>query len=344
MYNRTQSYSDLISENELLSQIVLILFAISVLVIIRNWYNLYKKRSFRKLNKNLKTEIETLKNELYEQQEDLKSVSRLKIKLQSSQLKIVKLEKEIKESKVSVNKKEQEILKHKEDIYNQKRSFEKYIDYKTVEANNTRLGAHFIKNVINQIYEDLERTEIKYKSFMGVNYRFGKAQSKLPPIKALKNIFKLLDYNVAALNKDKISLEKELAHINMFLDLIRYLKPNAKVELNTTLNTNKKNSIKIKPTLFFPFVENALKHGRLNEADSFISIVLKETNTKQLSYCLVNSAEIPIEKSTKPVVSSSQFGLNALEQLVNTYYPGSELTHDALPNKQYMSQLILNLA
>jgi hypothetical protein len=57
----------------------------------------------------------------------------------------------------------------------------------------------------------------------------------------------------------------------MFLELIQFLKPNAKILLQDSLSINQKNTIKIKPTLFFSFLENALKHGSLNDEGSFIN-------------------------------------------------------------------------
>src|SRR5690606_15590514 len=103
-----------------------------------------------------------------------------------------------------------------------------------------------------------------------------------------------------------------------------------------------KKHLKIKPTLFFPFVENALKHGSLNEKESFIYITLKETEQNQLSYSLVNSAELK-SPSQMELEHSGQFGLNALQQLLDAYYPNSKLEHKTLPNKQYLSELTLSM-
>ncbi|WP_159020627.1 hypothetical protein [Algibacter sp. L3A6] len=344
---------ELRNENEVLSYIVFILSALLLLVIIRNWYNLYKKRSFRKTikknkqqlqqqNKQLKNALKSLDNH----NEDLKRLTFLKEELKSKYSRILYLKQDLEDFKSNfystLNKKDIEIAKQKEKSNHQKTAYERFVNYKNVEANNTRLGAHFIKNVISQIYDDMEQTDNSYKSFLGINYKMGANKNKIPPIKALKNIFKLLDYNVSALNKDNTSLEEELEHITMFLDLIKYLKPNTNIQFDNSLKQEQKENIKIKPTLFFPFVENALKHGSLNNTDSFISIVLKENQNKQLSYCLVNSAEQQLDYQTK-AVESSNFGLNALQQLLTAYYPNSTLEHKTLPNNQYLSELTLSL-
>lgn len=339
-------YLEVSDENEILIRIVTILFGILVLVIIRNWYNLYRKRSFRKKNSLLKEQLKASQLAVSNFNEQLRKAESLERKLIKKNNETFQLEQQIEDYKQKfysfLSEKEKEIAKHKEAINHQRTAYERFVNYKNVEANNTRLGAHFIKNVISQIYVEMEETDNSYKSFLGINYKMGGNKNKVPPIKALKNIFKLLDYNVSALNKENTSLEEELEHITMFLDLIKYLKPNTNIQFDNSLRQEQKENIKIKPTLFFPFVENALKHGSLNNTDSFISIVLKENQNKQLSYCLVNSAEQRLDYETI-IAESSNFGLNALQQLLTAYYPNSKLEHKTLPNNQYLSELTLSL-
>lgn len=340
------NYAELNEQIEVLKLVVLVLLGLLILIIVRNWYNLYKKRSFRSKNKQLKEHLKASKLAVSKYDEQLRKGQSLERKLSEKYTETFELQQEIEDYKqkfyATLSKKEKEIAEQKEAIIDQKKAYDKYVNFKNVEANNTRLGAHFIKNVISQIYEDIAQTDRSYKSFLGVNYKIGESKSKMPPIKALKNIFKLLDYNVAALNEEYISIEEELAHITMFLDLIKYLKPNTNIEFNNKLNSKQNTNIKIKPTLFFPFVENALKHGSLNNEGSFISIVLKEDENRQLSYCLVNSAEQRLNYDAK-LTKSSSFGLNALQQLLNAYYPKNKLEHKTLPNNQYLSELTINL-
>lgn len=342
-------YSEYLQQKEIIEQlfvVILVLLGILVVIIFRNWYNLYKKRSFRKKNKLLLEELEVVQRDLSHYNKQLINKKLVEKNLSKKHTEIFELESKITAYKntfeTTLADKEKEIAEQNEVIKYQQKAYERYVNFKNVEANNTRLGAHFVKNVISQIYEDLEEIEKGYKTFLGFQYKSRHTKKKIPSIKALKYIFKLLDYNVSALNKESTTIEEELAHIHMFLELIKYLKPNAKIALNNSLNKEQNNAIKIKPTLFFPFVENALKHGSLNDSNSFISIDLKENEDKQLSYCLVNSAEHPftteLDKNT-----TSKFGLHALKQLIDAYYPGSKIEHASLPNKQYMSQLTLTL-
>jgi len=327
--------------------VFLILFVLFVLVIIRNWYNLYRKRSFRKKNIRLTEELTASKIEIENLKTQVSQVELLENKLIISQTEMRQLEVDLEDYKqkfyATLSQKEQEIEEQKRVINHQKMAYERYVNFKNVETNNTRLGAHFIKNVINQIYMDLETAETNHKSFLGIYYSFTKTKNKIPSLKSLKQIFQLLDYNVSALNKEHISLEEEWFHINMFMDLIQYIKPKTKIELLNMLSSNQTRHLKIKPTLFFPFVENALKHGSLNEKESFINITLKQTEQNQLIYSLINSSDYRIDNQSERDCNTGQFGLHALQQLLDAYYPNSILNHRALPNNQYLSELTLTI-
>jgi hypothetical protein len=328
--------------NSLMAIISFAFFFLFLFILGKNFRKSEKLRLFKKEHNELKEYVIANEKAVTGYSKQLRDLERLEKKLSLKHEENIFLKKELKIIKIDSEKK---ISTLGQEINHQQRAFEKFADYKSVEANNTRLGAHFIKNVINQVYRDLESARANYKTVFGIHYKIGKSKMGIPPIYALKNIFKLLDYNVAALNKTAISITEELKHIEMFLELIRYLKPNAKVELKNFLNDEQRSTLEIKPTLFFPFVENALKHGSLNEEHSFISIELTQDESNKLCYSLINSAEVQSEKhAVQSTNGKSGFGLNALEQLINTYYPGSKLSHEPLPNEQYLSRLTLAIA
>ncbi|WP_232632466.1 hypothetical protein [Tenacibaculum maritimum] len=335
-------YHQLLDEISFLKEILLILLGLLLLVIIRNWYNLYRKRSFRKKNKRLEEELKKNKEIILDHKAKIEKIKKEHVRLQG-------LEKEQEEKKYKAVceslreqklKGEEDIRKLKEIIESQKKSYERYVDFKTVEANNTRLGAHFIKNIISQVYQDLEEAESGYKTFLRIQYRTLESKEKMLPMKVLKNIFKLLDYNVSSLRKENVTIQEELAHIEMFLDLIKYLKPNTKILFENSLKAAEKNNIKIKPTLFFPFIENALKHGSLNDQSSFINIELKKNQKKELSYSLLNSAEYK-PNNKKDNGESSKFGLKSLKELIDLYYKGSTMECFPIQSSKYLAKLIL---
>jgi len=344
MQNNPYDYT---SADDPLESIFLVLLVLFILVVVRNWYNLYRKRSFRKKNRRLTEQLKIVQMDIENLTIQSGKVASLESKLAFSQTGMEQLGREMEDYKQkfysTLSQKEQEIEDQKTVINHQRMAYERYVNFKNVETNNTRLGAHFIKNVINQIYIDLDKAKSNHKSFLGIYYSFKKKENKIPSLKSLKQIFQLLDYNVSALNREHISLEEEWLHINMFMELIQYLKPKTKVELKNMLSSDQKRHIKIKPTLFFPFVENALKHGSLNENESFITITLKQTEQNQLIYSLINSSDYRIDNQSELDHNTGQFGLNALQQLLDAYYPNSILNHRALPNNQYLSELTLTI-
>ncbi len=339
-------FNELIREVERVIDIAPVFLIFVVLLVFRNWYNRYKKHSYRDLNAQLNNVLDKSQKENIDYKEQLKKHKIIKGKLVNKQEEVLELKQNIEEYnqkfQITLSQKEAEIAEQKEKRGHQEEAYKRYVSFKNVEANNSRLGAHFIKNVISQVHEDLEDLQSGYKTFLGVQFKMRKNKQKILPIRVLKNIFKLLDYNVSALNKESTTLKNELNHISLFLELIQYLKPNTKIILNNSLSKSQNNSLRIKPTLFFPFIENALKHGSLNEENSFISIELKENSERQLSYCLVNSAEQALSSQNKDS-ETTNFGLKALKELLNVYYPKSKLEHKILSNNQYLSKLTLIL-
>ena len=155
-----RSNEELVSENELLLLIAFILLVCFIFMVIRNMYNAYKKRAYRKKNNELKEYVVANEKAVTGYSKQLRDIEKLEKRLTEKHEKNLFLEKELKAIK---RDSEQKISTLGQEINHQQRAFEKFADYKSVEANNTRLGAHFIKNVINQVYMDLESARANYK-------------------------------------------------------------------------------------------------------------------------------------------------------------------------------------
>lgn len=337
------SYQQLLEQVQFLQAIVLVLLCVLLILIIRNWYNLYKKRSYRKKLKLYKTTVESLETKLVDHNVFLERYERLKTLNASLHIERETLKNRLEEADHTFNKKlyekEEELKQHKENFEYQRKAYERYADFKIIDANNTRLGGHFIKNVLNHIYQDLEVEEAPKFSIFGLYLSFEKPTSRALSIKALKDIFKLLDYNVAA-GREKVFLESEIHHIEIFLHLIQYLKPKAKATFQNNLPAIETEKRNIKPTLLFPFLENALKHGNLNSDHSIIAIEINQLDQKQICYSVINTCE---NRDKTNISEKPSFGLTALKKLVETHYPDSQLQTKMLEDNKYMAKLILNL-
>lgn len=220
--------------------------------------------------------------------------------------KVKKLKKDKKKFKSKINDLKQQnnefIIKEKE-LENRLEIYDKKVKHSEVQANNTRLGAHFLKNILFRIKEDYEN---QYKTL---------SKSQFLSIDILKTIYKLLDYNVDTLNQKKIHLNTEITHINLYLNVIKYL--NSNLILKTNLKTEYQD-LEIFPTLLFPFIENALKHGNLNSQESILNIELIIIN-KTLSYKVSNTSYYQTEDTENE--NKQGFGLGSLEKTLDTYYP-----------------------
>lgn len=330
MYQYNSALQQALEENEMLNVLVEILVFLLILIFIRNLYNLIKKRSYRKKFRTLEKQYKSDQETIEIQQEDLEILKTEGLSLER------KLNEQKKYFTYKIQEKEEELKKRESNLEYQRNAFEKYAGFKIVDANNSRLGAHFLKNVISHIYEDLEEIHSGQIS----NEKLKIEAKTLLPIKVLKDIFTLLDYTVAVIQRDTVPIKEEIKHIKLFIAVINYLKPKTAVDLTVNLPQEDLESLQIRPTLFFPFIENALKHGDLNRDDSKITIEADKISDNKLIYTVINSCE-RISAAKKETDGKNEFGLNALKNLLDTYYPKNELESRPITHNLYLSRLVI---
>ncbi|MBJ2174022.1 histidine kinase [Aureibaculum sp. A20] len=120
-----------------------------------------------------------------------------------------------------------------------------------------QIHPHFLFNTLNTIYG------------------FALKQSEDTPEIILK-LSNLLDYILYQVNKPKVSLKEEIAHIKEYIEL-------EKIRFQDTLKVSFiadeiPESIQISPMLLIPFVENAFKHGNLIDGFLNTEIVIRFSN------------------------------------------------------------------
>lgn len=132
-----------------------------------------------------------------------------------------------------------------------------------------QIHPHFLFNTLNTIYG------------------FALKQSKHTPDIILK-LSNLLDYILYQVNKPKVSLKEEVLHIKEYIELekIRF-QDTLKVEFETS-EINEQ--LQIAPMLLIPFVENAFKHGNLE--DGFLRIEIRvKVIENQLNFSIKNTVK-----------------------------------------------------
>jgi len=132
--------------------------------------------------------------------------------------------------------------KIRKDLENQKLQAE--LSYLKMQVN-----PHFLFNALNNIYS-LAISE--------------KGKKTGDSIMKLSELLRYVLYEKED-EQNKVSLEKEIKHINSYIDLVKLRYENG-VYINFSIEGYTSNK-RIAPLLLFPLIENASKHGVMNDPD-----------------------------------------------------------------------------
>ena len=180
-----------------------------------------------------------------------------------------------------------------------------------------QIHPHFLFNTLNTIYG------------------FALKQSKHTPDIILK-LSNLLDYILYQVNKPKVNLKDEVLHIKEYIELekIRF-QDTLKVEFKTS-EINE--SIQVSPMILIPFVENAFKHG--NMEDGFLKIKIRvEVVGINLNFSIKNTVQ-------KHHLQNENKGIgldNIRKRLELNYQNNYELTNVIEANYYVVNLSVFNL-
>ena len=132
-----------------------------------------------------------------------------------------------------------------------------------------QVNPHFLFNALNNIYS---------LAVMEKSKKTGESIMKL------SDLMRYVLYEKED-EENKVSLEKEIRHINSYIDLekLRHL---GDVNINFSIEGSI-NGKRVAPLLLFPLIENACKHGILNDTQKPVDIHLK-TNDQHLDVTIEN--------------------------------------------------------
>lgn len=160
-----------------------------------------------------------------------------------------------------------------------------------LQALKTQINPHFIFNTLNNIYS------LVYQN----------SEKALP---AIEELSQLLRYSTKDLEKDFISLEKEIGYLESLIELEKLRIKNPEL-----LIVNKKNNfpnLNISPMLLVPFVENAFKHGDFSGKGFVLNI---SDENQKLEFHLHNF------KNPKSKDSVSGIGIGNVKKRLEILYP-----------------------
>ena len=123
-----------------------------------------------------------------------------------------------------------------------------------------QVNPHFLFNALNNIYS-LAVTE--------------KGKRTGESIMKLSELLRYVLYEKED-DQNKVSLEKEIRHINSFIDLIK-LRYENDVNIKFSIEGDVQQK-RVAPLLLFPLIENAVKHGIVNDTTKPVEVDLKVEN------------------------------------------------------------------
>lgn len=160
-----------------------------------------------------------------------------------------------------------------------------------LQALKTQINPHFIFNTLNNIYSLV----------------YHKSEKSLS---AIEELSQLLRYSTKDLEKDFISLEKEVGYLESLIELEKLRIKNPEL-LMIEKKINFPN-LNISPMLLVPFVENAFKHGDFGGKGFALKI---SDNNQTLNFHLYNF------KKPKSKDSLSGIGINNVKKRLEILYP-----------------------
>ena len=157
-----------------------------------------------------------------------------------------------------------------------------------------QIHPHFLFNTLNTIYG------------------FALKQSTNTPEIILK-LSNLLDYILYQVNKPKVSLEKEIMHLQEYIDLERIrFQDTLKINFSSDRINNEK---LVPPMLLIPFVENAFKHGNL--INGFLQIDIQiSVKDDSLNFMIKNTVKKEADEKSKTGI-----GLENIKKRLDLIYP-----------------------
>jgi LytS/YehU family sensor histidine kinase len=179
----------------------------------------------------------------------------------------------------------------------------------------SQLNPHFLFNSLNNIY----------------SLAYQKSEKTADAILKLSDIMRYMIYES---NEGWVSLEKEVEYLQNFIELQKLrVKDSASVLFHTQGDIDGQ---KIVPLILIAFVENAFKHGVVNDANDPIQINL--IANKQILHFTVRNQKSKANKDRLGGV-----GLSNVERRLQLLYPEKhKLTVENTPS-HYTIKLILDL-
>lgn len=180
-----------------------------------------------------------------------------------------------------------------------------------------QINPHFLFNVLNNIYV-LSRL---------------KSDQTPEIVMKLSEMLRYMLYNV---NQEYVPLKDEIQYIRNFIDLYN-LKDDQPEQIKVAVATTAQ-KVQIAPMLLIPFVENAFKHGRLQDSDANWIDISIQSDQEWLLFTIANN----IPERTLTQSKTGGIGLRNVCRRLELQYPNSHQLD--ISNDQNVFEVHLKLA
>lgn len=209
---------------------------------------------------------------------------------------------------ISFNRKQQRLLKLEEE----KKSME-------LKVLKNQLNPHFLFNTLNNLYTLTLKKD-----------------DKAPEV--IAKLSEILDFVLYRCNEDYVSIEKEIALIENYIGLEKLRYSENRLDILFTKEIEESN--KISPLIILTFIENAFKHGVINETEK-ASIRLKlESKKQQIIFSIENTK--PQNEFAK-ISDKSKIGLINVRKQLDLLYPKKYKMEINETQTLYTAKLYLSL-
>jgi hypothetical protein len=179
---------------------------------------------------------------------------------------------------------------------------------------------------LSKIEEEKKSLELKFlKNQMNPHFLFNtlnnlyalalKKDERTPLV--IAKLAEILDFMLYKSNEDLINLDKETMLIENYLMLEKLRYGEDRMSIAFTMEINE--SLNVPPLLLLTFIENAIKHGVINEPDKATIHIDLKTKDQEIYFSIRNSKPqnaSPGDKERKPI------GLVNIRQQLDLLYPG----------------------
>lgn len=209
---------------------------------------------------------------------------------------------------ISFNRKQQRLLKLEEE----KKSME-------LKVLKNQLNPHFLFNTLNNLYTLTLKKD-----------------DKAPEV--IAKLSEILDFVLYRCNEDYVSIEKEIALIENYITLEKLRYSDNRLDILFTKNIQE--NAKISPLIILTFIENAFKHGVINETEKAIIRLNLESNKQQIIFSIENTKP---KNELSRISDKSKIGLINVQKQLDLLYPKKHQLEIEETQTNYTVKLYLTL-